>query len=95
MAMKKAEMEAHAEGYRAQLHRHVTAESRGMYRAAVDAAMEAWGHIDGMMQYERKYQENECSENSKRSTSFSSTPRCCWMAAAWTGWKASSTSANG
>lgn len=61
MAMKKAELEGHAEGYRAKMSRARHAESRGLYGAAVDAAMEAWEHIDGMMQYERKYRESELS----------------------------------
>jgi DNA-binding MarR family transcriptional regulator len=62
MAMKKAEMEAHANAYRAHVQRARTAESSGLYRAAVDAAIDAWGHIDGMMQYERKYAEGQLSQ---------------------------------
>lgn len=57
--MKKADMEAHAQQYNGHLNRARSFESMGMYRAALDSAVAAWEHIDGMMQYEQKYQETE------------------------------------
>lgn len=59
MAMKKSEMELHSRLYHEKLRGAATAESAGMYRAALDAAVAAWQHIDGMMQYERKYEGKE------------------------------------
>ena len=57
--MKKAEMEAHAALYHEKMDRARAAEGRGMYRDALDAAVSAWEHIDGMMQYEKRYQGRE------------------------------------
>ena len=57
--MKKSEMEAHAQAYRSLMNMAQLAEHRGLYRAAVDAAVSAWEHIDGMMQFGMKYQDDE------------------------------------
>lgn len=57
--MKKAELEEHRDAYCAQMEKAATAQSEGMYKAAMDAAIGAWPYIDGMMQYERKFQERE------------------------------------
>lgn len=59
MGMKKAEMEAHHAHYEALMDRARSAEQRGLYRTAVQGALDAWPHIDGMMQYERKYEKKE------------------------------------
>ena len=57
MALKKVDMEYH----RGQYHT-LTASARaalqdGLYGKAVELAGSAWEHIDGMMQYERKYED--------------------------------------
>ncbi|HEV8605608.1 MAG TPA: hypothetical protein VGQ99_09595 [Tepidisphaeraceae bacterium] len=57
--MKKSEMEAHCENYHALMARAQAAERSGLFRVTVDVAISAFGHIDGMMQFERKYEEKE------------------------------------
>lgn len=57
--MKKAEMEAHHAQYRACIVAAQSAESRGMYRLAIQSAVAACEHIDGMLQYDRKYGNQE------------------------------------
>jgi hypothetical protein len=59
MAMKKADMEAHYAGYHDALKKAKAAERKGMYRAAMGAALSAWEYLDGMIQYARKYQNQE------------------------------------
>jgi hypothetical protein len=59
MALKKAEMEAHRREYQSRMAEAFSAERKGLYRAAVAAALSAWDFIDGMMQYERKYEERQ------------------------------------
>ena len=59
MAMKKAEMEHHREAYDHLMGCATSAERAGLHQKAVEFALAAWGHIDGMMQYERKYAEGE------------------------------------
>lgn len=59
MAMRKAEMEEHHEAYRALMARAQAAEDQGLYREAMEAALAASHHADGMMQYAKKYQERE------------------------------------
>ena len=59
MAMKKAEMEAHRQEYHALMAKARSAEWEGLYRTAVESALSSWDHIDGMMQYERRYEEKE------------------------------------
>src|SRR4051812_48644709 len=58
-AMKKAEMEEHDEAYRALMARAHAAEARGLVRVAVDNALAAWEHLDGMVQYARRYAPRE------------------------------------
>lgn len=59
MAMKKAEMESHAEDYQRliALVRKLLHEKQ--YVRATRAALQAWEHIDGMMRYARKYEDRE------------------------------------
>ena len=59
MAMKKAEMEAHHAEYHDHMKRSQAARAQGLYRQGIRLAMEAWEHIDGMMQYERKYEDQD------------------------------------
>lgn len=61
MAMKKTEMEAHRGAYRRLMRKAYSAEKQGMFRDAVKHAFEAWVHVDGMMQYERKYENHDFS----------------------------------
>ena len=53
--MKKEEMGQHRMEYDALMGAARAALQEGLYRDAVEAALSAWDHIDGMMQYERKY----------------------------------------
>ncbi|MEX0742122.1 MAG: hypothetical protein WD079_04935 [Phycisphaeraceae bacterium] len=57
--MKKSEMQAHAAEYDRLLGEAHSAQRQGLYRAAVDCAFSAWDHVDGMMQYRRKYQDED------------------------------------
>lgn len=59
MAMKKAEMEEHRETYHHLMTEARSAERQGLYRKAVQSALEAWDHIDGMMQFEKRYGDTE------------------------------------
>lgn len=59
MAMKKAEMEAHREKYRALMGDARAAQQDGLYHKAVELALSSWDHVDGMMQYERRFEEKE------------------------------------
>jgi hypothetical protein len=61
MAMKKAEMEDHSYAYHQLMRDARNAEASGMYREAMEAAVSAWPHIDGMMQFEQRYQDAEFS----------------------------------
>jgi len=53
--MKKTEMENHKASYHALMGKAKSAERNGHYRTAIKAAVAAWEHVDGMMQYEQKY----------------------------------------
>jgi hypothetical protein len=57
MAMTKAEMENHAREYRSLVAIARSAQQEGAYRRAVQYAVSSWKFIDGMMQYDRKYEE--------------------------------------
>jgi hypothetical protein len=57
--MKKSEMETHHAEYYALMAEAESAERTGMFRVGVEKALSAFQHIDGMMQYERKYEERE------------------------------------
>lgn len=59
MAMKKAEMEDHSAKYRALMVKARAAHREGRYHDAIDAAISTWNYIDGMMQYERRYESRE------------------------------------
>ena len=59
MAMKKAEMEHHHQQYQSLMADARAAEQAGMYRIAIEKALASWDHIDGMMQYERRYESKE------------------------------------
>jgi hypothetical protein len=58
---KKAELEWHAREYERHAGAARLAEREGLYEQVVKAALEAWPHIDGMMQYEKKYNSREFS----------------------------------
>ena len=53
--MKKAEMEHHHAEYHSKLGKARAAKQRGLYREAIQLVLSSWGHIDGMLRYERKY----------------------------------------
>ena len=55
--MKKADMEHHTRRYDACLAEARGLERNGLYRQAMEAAFSAWEHVDGMMQYRRKYED--------------------------------------
>ncbi len=57
--MKKSEMEMHAAEYHRLMDIAATAERNGYFREAIHYAIQAWPYIDGMMQYERRYNEAE------------------------------------
>ncbi len=59
MAMKKAEMETHRARYQALMTKARSAEREGLYREVIDSALSSWDHVDGMMQYERRYENKE------------------------------------
>ena len=59
MAMKKDELEHRQSQYQALMADAQTAEQAGLYRAVVEKSLESWEHIDGMMQYERRYNKKE------------------------------------
>ncbi len=59
MAMKKSEMEEHWRAYGMLIGGARTAQRNGVYRKATELALSAWKHIDGMMQYERRYGDKE------------------------------------
>ncbi len=58
MAMKKSEMEDCRDRYHAQLSTAKSAEGKGLYRVALEAALASWDHIDGMVQYAKRYENN-------------------------------------
>lgn len=57
--MKKTEMEAHHQKYQDLMSEALSAGKNGSYRKAVELALSSWDHIDGMMQYQRKYEAAE------------------------------------
>ncbi len=56
MAKKKAELENEHKQYELRMTTARTAISRGLYRIACRAALDALAYVDGMMQYARKYE---------------------------------------
>jgi hypothetical protein len=59
MAMTKVEMEHHQKQYQSLMADARSAEQAGLYRIAIEKALASWEHIDGMMQYERRYESKE------------------------------------
>jgi len=59
--MTKAEMEAHRAQYYELIAKARAARQDGRYREAVELAMSSWEYVDGMMQYERKYDDKKFS----------------------------------
>ncbi|NOT00130.1 MAG: hypothetical protein HOP29_05840 [Phycisphaerales bacterium] len=59
MAMKKAELEAHRDAYHKLMSDAQSALRQGLYREALRRAVDSWPYIDGMMQYERRWEERE------------------------------------
>ena len=57
--MKKTEMEGHSADYEGLMAQAQQAQRKGLYRKAVELALAAGQHIDGMMQYEQKYANRE------------------------------------
>lgn len=57
--MTKSEMEHHNFEYGSKMERAQAAEGQGLYRVAVDAAMLAWDNIEGMMQFSKRYGEED------------------------------------
>ncbi len=57
--MKKADMEAHRDKYQTLMSEALSAERDGLYTQTVELAISSWDYIDGMMQYERKYNDSE------------------------------------
>lgn len=54
--MSKAELEYHDRQYHALMAAAQAAERAGLYRVAVETALTSWKYVDGMMQYERRYE---------------------------------------
>lgn len=59
MAMTKAEMKAASDQYKALFWEARQAEKAGQWQTSIDFAVRSLPHIDGMMQYERKYEQRE------------------------------------
>jgi predicted Zn-ribbon and HTH transcriptional regulator len=57
MAMKKAEMEEHRAAYYRGISESKAARADGNIQNAITLALDSCEHIDGMMRYERKYEE--------------------------------------
>ena len=55
MAMTKAEMERHQAEYQSLVSKARSAHHQGQYAEALGCAVASWDHIDGMMQYERRF----------------------------------------
>jgi len=57
--MKKAELEQHDNAYQALMYQANTALRSNQYREAIELAVSAWDHIDGMLQFHRKFADKE------------------------------------
>lgn len=57
MAKKKAELEADADAYRMRMSLARESEARGLYVEAVSHASDALSHVDGMLQFAKRYEE--------------------------------------
>lgn len=62
MAMKKADMEWHYDSYKTCMERVETYKNQGLFAEALKQAFEAWEHVDGMMQYARRYKKHEFND---------------------------------
>lgn len=56
MAKKKAELEADVERYYSRLEEMRTAHDQRDYQRALQSATAAWDYVDGMMQFERRFE---------------------------------------
>jgi len=61
MAKRKADLEYESGEYERHMKNARDAEWAGLYRDAVNEAIQAWPFIDGMMQYQRRYLDAEFS----------------------------------
>jgi hypothetical protein len=61
VAMKKAEIEEHRARYEALMAEARSAERDGLYRRVIELTLSSLGSVDGMMQYERRYEGAELS----------------------------------
>lgn len=52
-------MQEHRDAYKDRMTRAFAAERDGAFHEAIELALSSWDHIDGMMQYERKYEDRE------------------------------------
>ena len=59
MAMKKAELEDHRDAYFKLVDKINSAGSQGAYDKAIKLAVRSWDHVDGMMQYGRRFEKTE------------------------------------
>jgi hypothetical protein len=57
--MTKADMQSHRDAYYACISEAKSAHKLGHFRQVVTSAVSSLDHIDGMMQYERKYENKE------------------------------------
>lgn len=56
MAKTKAEIESDRDAYLEKMASAKAAERKGLFREAIKAALSAWPYIDGMMQFEKRYE---------------------------------------
>ncbi len=54
-------MEAHQSLYENLIKKAIVAECEGLYTQTVELALASWDYVDGMIQYERKYKNNDFS----------------------------------
>ena len=59
MAMKKVEMESAHKEYNTLMAKARSDLAQGAYRKAIELALSSWDHIDGMMQYARRYEKKD------------------------------------
>lgn len=52
-------MEAHQRQYKSLITKARSAVRKGRYHEAVKVSLSSWDYVDGMMQYERRYEEKE------------------------------------
>lgn len=59
--MNKAEMAYHQANYNALVSKAGHAQQHGQYAEALDVSISSWAHIDGMIQFERRFGEGAVS----------------------------------